>query len=59
MQLTPPQVRALESLSDLHNQVTMLKRQLWEVEQTYKEERAKVRIMLPGLADAIQDNDDD
>lgn len=58
MQLTPPQVRALESLTDLSEKARELKRQLREVEKTYQEEWRKTHAMMPQLFDAVADADD-
>lgn len=57
MQLTPPQVRALESLTQLNEQRKALQRQLREVEKTYNEEHRKTFQMMPELFDAVSADD--
>lgn len=58
MQLTPPQVRALESLTQLNEQRKALQRQLREIEKTYNEEHQKTFQMMPELFDAVSVDDD-
>jgi uncharacterized protein YlxW (UPF0749 family) len=58
MQLTPPQVRALESLTQLNEQRKALQRQLREVEKTYNEEHRKTSQMMPELFDAVHADED-
>lgn len=58
MQLTPPQVKALESLTQLNEQRKALQRQLREVEKTYNEEHRKMFQMMPELFDAVLADED-
>lgn len=57
MQLTPPQIRELERLEEISEQVHSMRALLREKEEAYTAQWKKAHTLMPSLFRAIADDD--